>query len=169
MDTLHYIGKVAKTHGIDGELQIACEPGLSKIILKKEVLFLNYEGMALPFFVHEIQMLNPGSFLVSFLDYDNIDQVKRFVSCKVYIDPADKDDIPELFDERVFIGYTFIDNKLGQIGVLEDVIFKQQNLFVINHEGCEILLPVVLEFITGVDHDAKELYFDLPEGMINEF
>ena len=169
MDALQYIGKVAKTHGIEGELYIAYEPDLSEIILKEEVLFFDYEGMALPFSVNEVKMLNPGAFLISFLDYDQIDQVKRFVSCKVYVDSQGKYDIPEVFDERVFIGYTFIDDNLGEIGVLEDVMFKQQNLFVINRNGTEVLLPVVPEFITGVDHDAKELYFSLPEGMLDEF
>lgn len=169
METLHYVGKVVKTHGIEGALHIACEPDFSEIISKEQVLFLEYEGMALPFCVNELQMLNPGAFLISFLDYDHIDQVKRFVSCKVYIDTKGKDNMPDVFNERNFIDYTFIDVNLGVLGVLKDVIYKQQNLFVLNRNDTEILLPVLPEFIIDVDHNSKEIYLDLPEGMLDEF
>jgi 16S rRNA processing protein RimM len=169
MDALHYFGKVVKTHGIEGELHILCEPDLSEIVIKEEVLFLEYEGIALPFYINSIKMLNSGAFLISFLDYDKIGLVKRFVSCKVFINPKDKSTIPEVFDERALISYTFIDINLGELGVLEDVIFKQQNLFVLNRDGNEILLPVISEFISEINHSAKEVYLELPEGIIDEF
>lgn len=168
MDTLHYIGKVAKTHGVEGEVQIACESDFSELIENKEVLFLQYEGMALPFIINEIKWLNSGVFLVSFLDYNKVEEVKRFVSCKVLIAGDENDTIPVSFDERVFISYTLIDEKIGVLGVLEDVIFKQQNLFVVNRNDNELLVPVVSEFITGVNYDTKELFLDLPEGMLDE-
>ena len=40
-------------------------------------------------------------------------------------------------------------------------------LFVIDNDGEEILVPAQEEMIAGIDNDNKEIYFNLPEGLVS--
>lgn len=164
MHALRYLGKVAKTHGIEGNLLLIVEAELIDKIQKSKPVFLEIDGLPVPFFIKDLRILTNTSLLLSFIDYNSVELVKRFCGVKIFIDI---DEGEHLDTESNLISYTFIDEKLGVLGVLQEIIIKQQNLFVLELDGKELLIPVVDEFITGLNHDKKELYLNLPEGMLD--
>ena len=42
-----------------------------------------------------------------------------------------------------------------------------QNLFLIESDENQYLIPVVEPFIERIDHKKKSIYFDLPEGLLD--
>ena len=67
-----------------------------------------------------------------------------------------------------FIGYTIIDYVLGNIGIINDVDDKTENVIikVIHSSGKEIILPFNDDLIDEIDDDAKTIQFSAPEGLI---
>ena len=65
-------------------------------------------------------------------------------------------------------GFTAVDETLGEIGEIIDVDDSTINtLFVIDNDGEEILIPAQEEMIAGIDNDNREIFFDLPEGLVS--
>ena len=54
------------------------------------------------------------------------------------------------------------------VGVCTDVLeYPHQALFQIDHEGTEVLLPVVDDVIRQVDRMAHRIVVSLPEGLLD--
>jgi len=65
------------------------------------------------------------------------------------------------------IGFTVIDEKHGNIGVIEKVLDNQhQDIFSIKKENKEILIPVADEIIKKVDRKNKVIEIEAPDGLI---
>ena len=63
------------------------------------------------------------------------------------------------------IGKTIIDGNLGKIGKVNDVAgTSAQKHLIVEHDGDEILIPYVAEFIKEENED--EILMDLPPGII---
>jgi 16S rRNA processing protein RimM len=65
------------------------------------------------------------------------------------------------------IGFSVIDQKFGTVGVITGINdTTNQALFIIDHKGTEILIPINDEFLTKVDRDNKTIEVNTPEGLI---
>lgn len=163
--SLHYFGKIVKPHGLDGFLSVMCEPHLLNFISLDLPVFLEIKGIPVPFFIDKFKILTDSNLLMSFSDYNTLEQAKRFVSCKVFID-LDTEVPLSYDDERQFVGYSIVDEKLGELGVIKDFIIKNQNLFVIDADDREILIPIVDKFFEKIDVESKTIFMNIPDGII---
>lgn len=87
----------------------------------------------------------------------------------VYISEEDLDELSEgEYYIKDIIGFDVMDEAGNVLGKLDDIIQgTAQELFCIKPEkGKMIYLPVVDEFIRGVDTDKKEIKVQLPEGLL---
>ncbi|MDO5117746.1 MAG: PRC-barrel domain-containing protein [Eggerthellaceae bacterium] len=70
----------------------------------------------------------------------------------------------------LLIGFTVIDDALGELGSVTDVISNPaQDLLVLDCPKVgksEVLIPYVDEFITGYDEDARIIYTAIPKGLL---
>ena len=67
-----------------------------------------------------------------------------------------------------FKGFKAIDTELGELGEIVDVDDSTMNtLFVVEGENAETLIPAQEEFIVNIDHENKEIIFELPEGLVS--
>ena len=56
----------------------------------------------------------------------------------------------------------------GHLGEVTDVDTSTVNtLFIIDHNGEELLIPAQEEFITDIDHEHRVITVSLPEGLLN--
>ncbi len=61
-----------------------------------------------------------------------------------------------------------MDAQFGSLGnILEVTDNGSQELFVLNYKGREVLLPFVEDFVERVDEEAKKIFFNAPEGLID--
>lgn len=162
------IGKFGKPHGIKGEISFAFE---SDIFDRKECPYLicDVNGIFVPFFVREYRFKGTDTALITLEDIDSDTKAKRFKGLDVYFPRKYLDQDEELeFTLDFFIGFTVIDEKLGEIGKIIDVDDSTINtLFLVeNHDHNQIIIPASDDFITDIDEDEKILNFNLPDGLI---
>ena len=67
-----------------------------------------------------------------------------------------------------FVGFRMEEVHHGHLGEVTDVDTSTVNtLFIIDHNGEELLIPAQEEFITDIDHEHRVITVSLPEGLLN--
>ena len=166
-DCFHY-GKIIKTHGFKGELTVSVLIDIPGILEKTESVFIEIEGLLVPFFIESYNYSGNNSFTIKFEGIDNDDKSRRLCQSNIWLAnellPEKIKKQRELFD---FAGFKIIDKIKGEIGILLNIIeMPQQQLLQIDYHGKEILIPVAEEFICKIDKKNKTIYINAPEGLI---
>lgn len=95
---------------------------------------------------------------------------EKIVGSILFVD--EKDAIPPpkgAFFIHDLIGLSVVEEDGTPVGVLKDVLKVSANdIYVVENEGKEILLPAVKEFIKKIDVKAGTMSVRLIEGMIDE-
>ncbi|MBN2215183.1 MAG: 16S rRNA processing protein RimM [Bacteroidales bacterium] len=163
------IGVLTKTHGISGELVLKSGDLRLEDIQKMESVFIEFDGILVPFFIAGISQRGDTSAIIRFDDIESEDQAAEFVNCKVYsieVITGEKDDIK--YTAGSLTGYQVIDVRLGSLGVISEYLdFANNPLFKIKKSKREILLPVNEEFILEIDNDNKIIKVQTPEGLVD--
>lgn len=162
------IGYISKTHGLKGHVILR----LNELVRIDEVaiksVFLEINGSQVPYFIEECRSTNTG-YILKLETINFVDTSKKLIGKKAF---TLTDFILEEEESlKEFIGYTIIDSKLGNIGVIADVDEKTDNVIVkvIHPTGAEIILPFNDDFIIEIDDDLKTIEFDAPEGLIEMY
>jgi 16S rRNA processing protein RimM len=162
------IGYISKTHGLKGHVILR----LNELVrIDEEAIksvFLELNGSQVPYFIEECRPNNTG-YILKLETIDMVDTSKKLIGKKAY---ALTDFILEEEESlNEFIGYSIIDSKLGNIGVISDVDEKTDNVIVkvIHATGVEIILPFNDDFIIEIDDDLKTIEFNAPEGLIEMY
>lgn len=163
------IGTLARTHGYSGEFLLKINNLSFEDLEKMESVFIEFDGILVPFFISELTLRGDNSVTVRFDDIETQDQASEFVNCSVYstsVIISEKSDTKALVNS--FTGYRVIDKKLGLLGTITGFLDITDNpLFKIKKSGKEILLPVTDEFIMEVDKEKKTITVQTPEGLID--
>jgi 16S rRNA processing protein RimM len=168
-DELFRLGKIVRTFGPEGELILQIETDLFTGIKKLESVFLDLNGNLIPFFIDALQT-RPGKMLqVRFFDVNQATEAEKLKGCGVYISPAL---LPAEKKHPVLRGsvegYRIIDSVKGECGTVSEILdMPQQTLLSVTFGEKEILIPVVEEIITDIDHKKKIIYISAPEGLID--
>lgn len=79
---------------------------------------------------------------------------------------AEQTDVSEL-SWNYFIGFRLEEVHHGHLGEVTDVDTSTLNtLFVVDHQGQELLIPAREEFITDLDAAHKVITLELPDGLL---
>ena len=170
---LFEIGKILKPHGVKGEVTVLFnKPEFASI--DNNYYFLSLDGMYVPFFVEEFRYNSDVTARVKFKGVDAIEQASIYSNIVVFISEKFVQEVlPEeaLFDTEweQFIGFTVLDENSSIIGVVQNVDTSTINaLFVIMSGDEEILIPATHDFIVKTDTQKKQLYLNLPEGLLDD-
>lgn len=167
------VGRANKTHGINGELSVSFfdEDVMDSLESGYCLIFL-IDGIYVPFFVEDVRPRGAETLLISLEGETTKEEAAVFVGKDVYMRKSDVEDIvsddegdglyaAQLIDYEVYAG----DRK---IGVITDIDDNPDNpLFVVKAGDNNILIPIVDDFITDIDPDARRIEFDLPEGLLD--
>lgn len=163
------LGTLSKTHGVSGELVLKLNNLDADDIEEMGSVFIEFDGLLVPFFISQCFAKNMNSLVVKFEDIDSSEQAGEFVNCKVFsseIISGDTDDFLRQID--LLIGFDVIDKQYGNIGKLKEFIDMPNNpLFKVVKGKKELLIPVNDEFILEVDKKNKTILIDAPEGLID--
>jgi 16S rRNA processing protein RimM len=163
------LGKITKFNKKTADVTIITDADSPEAYVNSSVLFLEIDGGLAPFFVKELRMKDSTGLVALLEDYDIPEKAQKLVGCRVYL-PSSQ--LTELEDDKFYfhdiVGYTVIDKIAGELGAIAQVLeAPEQELLQVFYGQKEILIPLVDEFITRVDKRKKQLFMDLPEGLID--
>lgn len=169
------IGKVNKTHGIDGEMSVSVfDAGVAEAVRPGECMLFEIDGIFVPFFVGSVRPKGKESLLITFEGESSREAVAAFVGKDVYMQRgwvekvADDTDPADGLYAGSLIGFRAITTDETVIGVIEDIDESSDNpLFIVrNHDsGRSCLIPIVDDFI--VEIGDNNVVFDLPDGLLD--
>jgi 16S rRNA processing protein RimM len=162
------IGILAKLHGFRGEFVFASDFYLSEEFKKWESIFLEIEGLLVPFFINSVNITADNTAIISFKDVNSSDIAKEFVSCNVFQLKKLADKLEENADSDLLTGYQVIDKQKGLVGIVDQVLNYNENLlFRVLKDNHEMLIPANEEIIVKVNHKKKEIIIIAPEGLLD--
>jgi 16S rRNA processing protein RimM len=166
-DDCYLLGKLTKTHGLKGELAIWLDVDYPEEYDELDSVLLDIKGELIPHFIEAIQ-IRPNKSIVKFEDIDTIEAAQKIVNCDIYLP---NDNLPELDDNQFYyheiIDFDVVDEQKGKLGKVTAVYTSEaQDLIAMAYENSEILIPVSDEIVKNIDREKKELYTNLPEGLL---
>ena len=165
-----YLGRVAKTHGIKGEITIKIDADDPSSYTKMKYFLLEINKVLTPFFVESLA-LNGDKFFISIQDVNTIEAAQALVGKPVYL-PVEL--LPKLSGKQFYYhevkGYKVIDQEKGELGPINDILeYPTQAIIQIMVGKKEVLIPIIDEVIQKVDRLNKTLYVKAPEGLIDMY
>ena len=166
------VGELIKTHGIAGELVMkTLYDGLFEG-MDTPYIICDMDGILVPFFIESYRPRGAASLLVKLEYVDDERAARRFVRRTVYypIDRLSENDSEGADDPawECFVGYQLTDEAGHEVGTVTAVDASTANvLFRVDRVGHELLIPVASEVMHGVDHAARCIAVDMPEGLLD--
>ncbi|GAB6011577.1 ribosome maturation factor RimM [Viscerimonas tarda] len=163
------IGKLIKPHGIKGEISFAFDNDIFDRVDCPYLICL-IDGILVPFFIEEYRFKGKETALIKLEDIDSADKVRQLNGVEVYfprtyLEDREEEDVD--YSWNYFIGFQIVDEKQGDIGVIEDIDELTINtLFLVKNDDEDIIIPASEALITGIDDKNKILRMDLPEGLL---
>lgn len=162
------IGVLSKLHGYKGAYHFYSDRAINDIE-NRESVFLEIQGLLVPFFIESINVTSDNTAIVKFEDIDSPETAKEFVACNVFI-PAEKKSpkATKRKEEEDFEGYLVIDKAYGLVGEVKEILNYNQNILLsVVKDGNEVLIPVSEKIIQSIDKKKREIRIDAPEGLID--
>lgn len=171
LDACYQLGYIVRTHGIKGQVTAFFDVDDPAAYTELESVFLLISGKLVPFFMQSIEPQTKGRFLLKFEDTDTLEQAEKLKGLALYL-PLET--LPELEDDQFYyhdlIGYTVIDETLGELGVVQELFeLPHQDLLAMQYQGVEVLIPLQDEIILRADKASQKLYVNLPAGLVEVY
>lgn len=166
-DEVFPVGQLNKPHGINGEMSFTFTTDIFDTA-QSPYFIIETEGIFVPFFIEEYRFKTDETGLLKLEGIDSEEKARHLSGLALYLPKSYLDEVED--DEielNYFVGFHLIDNTYGEVGIITEIDQTTENaLFVIDKEDDELLIPVGDDYVTEIDHDAKNLYVDLPEGLL---
>ena len=165
-----YLGRVAKTHGIKGEVTLKLDVDDPSAYLDLKCFLLEINKVLTPFFVEKI-VNNGDKFFVTIQDIKTVEAASALTGKEAYL-PLEM--LPKLSGKQFYYhevkGFTLVDEEKGEIGPITDVLeYPTQAILQAFKDEKEVLIPILDHVIQKVDRKAKKLYIKAPEGLIDMY
>ena len=170
-DDIFPIGYISKHRGLRGEVELnftddAFDTGSSPY------LFLDMDGLPVPFFWEEYRFKNDETAIFKFADIDTDEAARRLVGHTVYypkchLAPVDED--TPLASYRQLTGFTVSDIRAGELGRVTQVDDSSANvlLYILRPDGTDVIVPYHDDFLHDFDLGSRTLQLQLPEGILS--
>jgi 16S rRNA processing protein RimM len=163
-DAFAPLGRVAKTHGLNGEVSVIMAVDLPvERMAGLEVWFVPPPAVVR---TGRITGVRPGPKgpLFAIDTVGDLATAETLRGCTVL---ARLKDLPEAEDECDFVGMTVLDGERGQIGEITDVIVTGANdVWVVEGPFGEVLIPVIDQVVGEIDEESGTVHVSLLPGLI---
>ncbi|MBK6978761.1 MAG: 16S rRNA processing protein RimM [Cytophagaceae bacterium] len=165
------LGKITKSHGLKGEVTIYLDVDQPENYKKLDVILLDIKGELIPYDVEKIQIRGKKSIL-KLKEITSIEETEKVVNAEVFLPLIA---LPKLKGNRFYyheiIGYNIYDsNSEKEIGKIKAIYESTGNdLFAVDHNGVEILIPIVDQFIKKIDHQNTTIELNIPDGLVDVY
>jgi 16S rRNA processing protein RimM len=166
-DNCILLGTLAKPYGTKGSVLVRCVDLTPDDIKKRETVFLDIDGMLVPFFIEVFQERSRDMAILKLDGIDTESRAREFSGCQVYVRKDQvkrkkrvQESLPDL------TGYRVQDLKQGYMGLAGKIIDIANNpLLEVHHEGRDFLVPFHDDIIREIDHNNLVIVIEAPEGL----
>ena len=161
------LGTISKTHGVRGELIIRITDPSFEPDENWESLFLQIDGILVPFFISSLHAPKADEWFICFDDYDNKDSAQNLVGSPVWIQKEFMPKVEEVIYMDELTGYALINLSTGRQGLISEFMDIPGNpVFEVYFEGEKVLVPAQDDMIEEIDQENQKLIMRLPEGIM---
>jgi 16S rRNA processing protein RimM len=172
IDETYQLGYIIKTHGLRGHVVAHFDVDDTAAYAKLKTVYLTLAGAPTKLVEHQIEKVQPqagSKVLLKLRGIECIEEAEPLRGSQLHLPLAQ---LPELEDDQFYfhdvIGFTVIDETLGALGTVENFYeLPQQDMLAMRYQGQEVLIPVVDELVSHADQAKKEIYVNLPEGLLD--
>lgn len=166
-EDVYKIGVFNKPHGIHGELSFTFTDDIFDR-MDAEYLICLLDGIFVPFFLEEYRFRSDSTALVKLEGIDTAERARAFTNVEVYFPVKHVEDAgTDTLTWDFFVGFRIEEASHGELGEITEVDTATINtLFIVNHQGEELLIPAREEFIRNIDQANKVITMILPEGLL---
>ena len=163
------VAQVLKSNGTEGELVWGFRDFGPEDIDLEEPVFIEYDGLPVPFFITSLTPRGGSKALVRLTDIRSYEDAEEIVGKAVYMS---EDSIEEEWDEddpAGLIGWTLLHadgRKAGAVTGVEDIP-GNPCLYVESPEGDTAMVPLHEDLVIELDPDRKILIMNIPDGLLD--
>lgn len=166
----YLLGRITRTHGLQGNLVLKLDTDQPEFYKKLEGIFIEINGLLVPFFVDKQQYLKSDTKLISFKN-STPQLLEQVVGREVYL-PLES--LPPLSGKSFYyhevVGYRLIDTEGRVFGVVQSVNDQTaQHYFLLDLEGKQVIVPIIKDWIKDLNREEKIITMELPEGLLEVF
>ena len=159
MKDYYYLGKITKKYSFKGEVLLKIDTDQPGYYKKIKSLFIYKKDKLNLHKIDVIRFHKDKVLRIKFHDINSELEANSIVNCEIYL-PLNS--LPVLKGNKFYyhdvINYLIIDEDFGEIGKIISIKENiSQDLFVIDHNKNEVLIPIHDEFIINVDRDKKQI------------
>ena len=133
-----------------------------------DYLFVETEGLQVPFFFEEYRFRNDDTALVKFEGIDSADRAAQLTGCDVYFPRELCEDDGDLSWDEI-VGFTIIGDNGAVVGEVTAIDLTTINtLFEVKTpSGNSALLPANDDLISDINREARTITMTLPQGILD--
>ncbi|MFD1142903.1 ribosome maturation factor RimM [Larkinella insperata] len=169
-DDCFQLGKITKTHGVQGELVFFLDVDSPELYETMDSVLIEVKGDLVPYFIESISV-NRNRGIVALEGVETIEEAQKLVNCDLYLPLDNLDELEEgQFYFHDIVGYQVRDENLGDLGTVRTVYnVPPQDLIAMDYQGKEILIPINDELTPSADKEQRILHVRLPDGLIDVY
>lgn len=178
MDNYRNIGRLVAVYGVQGELVLQHSlgkkggpKGLGGLKGLKTVFLEERRDELLPWFVESIRVKGGEEVFVKLEGLDTKEKARRMLRKEVWVREQDFAELALAGKSAPvsLVGFHLFDGDVDLGEILEVIEQPHQVLCRIDLEGKEALIPLHEETLRGVDHRARVVRVELPDGLLDVY
>jgi len=174
LDETYQLGYILKTHGLRGHVVAHFDVDDTAAYLRLKTVHLTLAGAPTKLVEHQVEKVQPqtgSKVLLKLHGIDRIEEAEPLRGAQLHL-PLTQ--LPALEDDQFYfhdvLGFTVVDENLGELGTVENFYeLPQQDMLAMRYQGQEVLIPVVDELVSHADHAKKQIYVNLPDGLLDVY
>ena len=172
IDECFELGYLLKPHGLRGAIVANFDVDDPSAYHQLKTVYLALPTAPGKLVAHTVERVQPQAgkkVLLTFKGIARIEDAEPLRGSQLYLPLSE---LPALADDQFYfhdvIGFTVMDETLGELGTVENFYeLPQQDVLAMRYQGQEVLIPVVDELVSHADMAARQLFVNLPEGLLD--
>jgi 16S rRNA processing protein RimM len=163
-------GKLVAVHGLKGELILKHELGKKTSLKDVKAIFIeDKKDSFFPWFIETAKARAADEVLLKLESIDTREAAAKISQKEIWLTEEDFKRLSAKTAPANLLGYTIINYKDRLSEVLEVIEQPHQLLCRIELNKKEVLIPINEHFLKKIDHKKKEVFMELPEGLIEVY
>jgi len=162
-----YLGTISRKFSFKGEVVLQINPDLKYFPDDIKSVFVEIQQKRIPFFIEFTKAHKKNNLRLKFEDINTEEDAEKLVKRDVYV-LKNELDLDDSFSLKDLIGFDAYDHQENFIGEIVNINTNSpQALFEISSENRDILIPVNEDWIIEIDEENEDIYFELPDGLLD--